>query len=199
MKLTTKIKVVILITIIIAAAYLIYNPTSNNETKIIQYDEPETETYIVTEEMVLSKLKSQAQMISMEQEFSNTYTHVDESWIGTRKTAFSLSGTYKVGLEFKDIQVKVYKDGVLCLELPKPKLISLEIPYDQIKVNKEQGFFRGEMDDKDKQSFYKVIEKDIRNEIGSDKETIKQAELYNQEVIKGILSDLAGVDYIVFQ
>ena len=199
MKLTTKIKVVILITILLASLYLIYNPVNNKENKIIKYDVPKTESYIVTEEMVLSKLKSQAQIISMEQEFSNTYTHVDESWLGTRKTAFSLSGTYKVGLEVKDIQVKVYKDGVLCLQLPKPKLISLEIPFDQIKVNKEQGFFRGEMDDEDKQSFYKVIEKDIRSEIGSNKELMKQADLYNQEVIKGILSDLAGINYIVFQ
>lgn len=199
MKLTTKIKVVILLTLIFAAVYLIYIPANTKETKIIQYDEQKTESYIVTEEMVLSKLKSQAQIISMEQKFSNTYTHVDESWLGTRKTAFSLSGTYKVGLEVKDIQIKAYKDGVLCLQLSKPKLISLEIPYDQIKVDKEQGFFRSEMNDEDKQSFYKVIDNDIRNEIGSDKEILKQADLYNQEVIKGILNDLAGVNYIVFQ
>lgn len=199
MKLMTKIKVVISITLIVAVTYTLYSPANDTEAKVIEYDEPVVEQYIVTEEMVLQKLKSKAQIISMEQSFSNAYTKVDDSWMGERHTKFDVSGVYRMGLEIEDIKVKRIEQNIIHIELPEPKLISLEIPYDQIVIHKEKGLFRSEMNDEDKKHTYIAIEKEIIKEITSDTEIIKQANLYNQDVVKSILNDLAGVSGVIFE
>ena len=189
---------IVLVSVIILISKLI-NPAQVEPGKVVTIPQAETKSTIVTKETVLGKLKSLGQIVSMQQEFSKEYIDVDDSLFGERQTRFTLAGTYKMGLEIKDIEVVYIEGETVHIALPKVKLISLEIPFDQIDIDKVKGKLRRKMDSDEEKRFYKVIEKNIRKEISSDKEIQNQANLHNKQVIENLLKELAGVEYVVFR
>jgi hypothetical protein len=169
--------------------------------KIIQQHEQIADSkYIISEEMVMSKLKSKSQIVSMEQTLHKTDTIVDDSLLGQRKTELTLKGTYKMGLNTKDIQVQHIdnQNGIVYIKLGKPVLISLDIPYDQIKFDKTQGFFRLALDEKEEKQFYKAVHKNIESELNKDKEVLKTADLMNRDVIMDLLKMIPDIKSVVF-
>jgi Protein of unknown function (DUF4230) len=166
-----------------------------------QHKQIADEHYIISEKMVMGKLQSKAQLVSMEQSISKTYTDVDDGFTGTRETELSMEATYKLGLETKDIEVKHIdsENGIIYLKLPKPTMISLEIPYDQVEFEKESGWLRLAMDEDEEKKFYKAAVKNVENEILNNSEIIKQAKLHNKDVVEDILSMIPTVKSVVFE
>jgi hypothetical protein len=170
--------------------------------KIIQHHEQIADSkYIISEEMVMSKLKVKSQIVSMEQTLEKTDTFVDDGLLGERHTELTVNGTYKMGLNTKDIQVQHIdnQNGIVYIKLGKPVLISLDIPYDQIQFDKTQGFFRLAMDEKEEKQFYKAVHKNIETELTKDKEILKTADLMNKDVVENILKLIPEIKSIVFQ
>lgn len=195
-----KIKIALLAGFIVAiAAVIVLNETtsllpSRAESKVEILDEE----YIVTEEIVLNKLRSVQQIISMQQDFTQKFTQVDDGVFGERHTVFWVNGTYKMGLHINKVKVVSINKGTVHIDLPDPELISLEIPYDQIYTHKEKGILRTEMREDEKRDTYKHIEQDIRENL-VEKDFMKQADLHNQKVIRELLTGLAGVKKVVFE
>ncbi|MEW5569717.1 hypothetical protein [Rossellomorea marisflavi] len=126
-------RALILITALFIAINAIRGNGNQEPTKIVeQYEEVKEDHYIITKELIVSKLTSRSQMVSMEQDFIKSYTDVDKSIWGDRYTELTVKGKYILGLETKDIEVKHVDEerGIVYLKLGKPTLISLEIPYD---------------------------------------------------------------------
>jgi hypothetical protein len=159
------------------------------------------EHYIISEEIIMGKLQSKSQLVSMEQSISKTFTDVDDGFTGTRETELSMEATYKLGLETKDIEVKHIdsENGIIYLKLPKPTMISLEIPYDQVEFEKESGWLRLAMDEEEEKKFYKAAVKNVENEILKNKEIMKQGDLHNKDVVEDILKLIPAIKSIVFE
>jgi hypothetical protein len=168
---------------------------------IKQHKQIADEHYIISEQMVMGKLQSKAQLVSMEQLISKTYTDVDDGFTGIRETELTMEVTYKLGFETKDIEVKHIdsENGIIYLKLPKPTMISLEIPYDQVEFEKESGWLRLAMDETEEKKFYKAAVKNVENEILKNKEIMKQADLHNKDVVEDILSMIPAVKSVVFE
>lgn len=166
-----------------------------------QHKQTADEHFIISETMIYGKLQSKAQLVSMEQEISKTYTDVDDGLTGDRHTTLSVEGKYIMGLETRDIEVRHIdnENGIVYIKLGEPTLISLELPYDQIEFDKSQGFFRLAMDEDEEKKFYKAAVKNVENEILKNKETMKQADLHNKDVVEDILSMIPNVKSVVFE
>jgi hypothetical protein len=176
--------------------------TPINKVEIVNpQEEIKSDHYIISEKMVMGKLKSKSQIVSMQQEISKTYTDSDNSWLGQRDTKLSVEGTYKLGLNTKDIDIRHIdqENGIVYIKLGKPIMVSLEIPYNEIEFDKAQGFFRLSMNEDEKQNFYKLVKKDIENKLMSNKEVLKQADLFNQDVVRGLLLSIPSVKSVVFE
>jgi hypothetical protein len=170
--------------------------------KIIQQHEQIADSkYIISEEMIMSKLKSKSQIVSMEQTLHKTDTFIDDSLLGERHTELTVNGTYKMGLNTKDIEIKHIdsQNGIVYIKLGKPVLISLDIPYDQVEFDKKQGFFRLAMDEKEQKNFYKSVDKNIERELIKDKELLKVADSMNRDVIMDLLNGLPEIKNVVFE
>lgn len=179
-----------------------YNPQP--AIKIYQAHEQisNTETeYIVSKEMIMNKLKSKSQIVSMQQNLNKTDTLVDENWLGERQTELTIKGTYKMGIETKDIHINHIdtSTGIVYLKLPQPILISLEIPFDQIQFDKTQGFFRLSANVDEQKTFYKAVHKNIEKELLADKEVLKLADSYNRDAVEDILRLIPNVKAIIFE
>lgn len=204
-----KFKMLLLkIVISILALYLAINlakPYIHNQQEPIRIIEPQTtqiasSKYIISEQMIMSKLKTKSQIVSMQQNFNKKFTEVDNGLLGERETELSLNGSFKMGLNVKGIIIKHIdnENGIVHIKLPKPALISLELPYDQLQFDKTKGFMRLAMSEEEEKNFYKATKKEIEKELMNNSEIRKQANLYNQEVIKGLLMKIDGVNSIVF-
>jgi hypothetical protein len=157
--------------------------------------------YIISEKMIMGKLMSKSQLVSMEQSISKTYTDVDDGLTGTRKTEMSLEAKYIMGLETKDIEVAHIdqEQGIVYIKLGKPILVSLDVPMDKLSFDKTQGFFRLAQSEDEEKAFYRSVMKSLESEILKDKEIMSQANLHNKEVVEDILSMIPAVKSIVFQ
>jgi hypothetical protein len=193
--------------LIIVAIFIAINTykgltTPINKVEIVNpQEEIASDHYIISEKMVMSKLQSKSQIVSMQQKISKTYTDSDDNWLGQRDTKLSVEGTYKLGLNTKDIDIRHIdqESGIVYIKLGKPIMIGLDIPYNEIEFDKIQGFFRLSMNENEKQSFYKSVKKDIENKLMNNKEVLKQADLFNQDVVRDLLLSIPSVKSIVFE
>jgi hypothetical protein len=203
----TLMKFLLRVSIIILAIFIAINSykgltTPINKVEIVNpQEEVKSDHYIISEKMIMGKLQSKSQIVSMQQEISKTYTDSDDSWLGQRDTKLSVEGTYKLGLSTKDIDIRHIdqENGIVYIKLGKPIMVSLEIPYNEIEFSKVNGFFRISMNENEKQNFYKSVKKDIENKLMSNKEVLKQARLFNQGVIRDLLLSIPSVKSIVFE
>ena len=137
----------------------------------------------------------------MQQDINKKDTYVDETWAGERHTKLKVHGTYKMGLNTKDIEIKHIdsQNGIVYLHIGKPVLISMDIPFDQVEFEKTKGWLRLSMDETEQKKFYKAAEKHMITELMKDKEVMKQADLRNKDVIMDLLKMLPEIKSVVFQ
>jgi hypothetical protein len=88
--------------ILIAALFIVINAirgNSNQEsTKIVkQHEEVKEDHYIITKELIVSKLTSRSQLVSMEQDFIKSYTDVDKGFFGQRYTELTVKREIHIG------------------------------------------------------------------------------------------------------
>lgn len=195
------IKALLIVAALFIAISLYTNKGQNREVEVIEKTEQlsSTKHYVISEEMIMGKLKAKSQIVSMEQHIKKKDTDVDDSWLGERKTELKVKGVYQMGLNTHDIKVKHIDNtsGIVYLSLGKPTLISLDLPYDLLKF-KKTGWSRLAMNEDEQKNLYKSVKKEIRADIMSDKEILRQADLYNQDVVRGLLDNM-GIQNIIFE
>lgn len=188
--------------LIIVAFYValnLYQASKPQPIKIISPNEHIVDNkYIISEKAVMSKLQMKSQIVSLQQDLHKKDTYVDENFFGERQTELKINGTYQMGLNTEDIKVTHIQDGIVYIKLPKPVLINLDIPYDQIKFDKTQGFFRLAMSDDEQQKFYTATKKNIQQELMKNKELLKQADAMNKQVVMELLQGLQ-IKSVVFE
>jgi hypothetical protein len=170
--------------------------------KIIQQHEQIADSkYIISEDLILSKLKSKSQIVSLQQTLHKKDTFVDDNLLGERKTELTVNGTYKMGLNTKDIEIRHIdsENGIIYIKLGSPVLISLDIPYDKVEFDKTQGWLRLAMDEEEQKNFYKSVDKNIEKELINDKELLKVADSMNRDVIMDLLNGLPEIKNVVFE
>lgn len=181
--------------------------SKNEEPRIVQKVEEvksEKVDYIITEEMILGKLTEKLEEVSLEGKLDdkkNKYIKVEDGFFGERKTRLKYKGSYKMGLDKQAVEVKHIDqiNGIVYLKMPKPILISLELPFNQIDFKKVKGKLRFSMNDEEEKQYYKVVEKDIRKQLINNKELIRQVDLLNKAHTVETLKDMAGVKNIIFE
>lgn len=195
------IKALLIVAALFLALTLYTNKGQNREVEIIEKTEQlsSTKHYVISEEMIMGKLKAKSQIVSMEQPINKKDTDVDDGLFGNRYTELNVKGSFKMGLNTSDIRVNHIDNttGNVYISLGKPALISLNLPYDQLTF-KKTGWSRLAMNEDEQKNFYKSVEKKIRADLMSDKEIHRQADLYNQDVVRGLL-DNVGINNIIFE
>ena len=194
------IKALLIVAALFIAISLYTNKGQSKEVEVIEHkSEISKAENIIDEDMILGKLKAKSQIVSLEQSFTKKSSSVDDAWYGDRHTEMKLKGEYKLGLNTKDIEVRHIDSAnkIVYIMLPDPVLISLELPFDDIEFDKTQGFLRLALDEDEQKQFYKSVEKEILKEIKADEDIHMQADLNNQEVVRGLLES-AGIENVIF-
>lgn len=195
--------VIILALNIAAATKTLFTKVQPVETVHVQNQEQlkKADEYVISEKAIYSHLQAKSQIVSLQQEIHKKNTHVDDALLGERHTKLIMEGTLKMGLNAKDIKITHIdsKSGIVFIKLPKPVIISLELPYDQVEFDKTKGLFRMDMSEEEKKSFYKEEVDRLKVELLQYKELMRQAGVFNENAVRELMGLMPEVKSVVFE
>jgi len=192
----------ILLTIVaLVLALLIY---VKKDKAIYAEVKPETtipKQHIVDKEVVIETLKDKFQIVGLEGQVKKEFEFKDEKWYGNKNFQMELHGSFKMGFNIDDITREdiTIIDNNIIINMPDIKLISLELPYDKIKINKDIGMFRTDFTEKDRQFLYSIASDSAKKEILNDKLIHRNSVVASQEAIKQILLLIPEVNNVLFK
>lgn len=193
-----KLSILAILVSVILILYKLIIPAQAEPGETVVIAQSETDNTIISKEMLYGRLENIVEVVSVEQPISKTSVHIDDGMFGERQTNFTVQGTAKLGYDKKDIKILYIEDRTVHIELVKTKIISLELPYDQVNIEKVKGKLRRKMSDEDKKEHYKAIEKNIRQELMDNESLQQQVKASYEKAIKEDLEEL-GYDYVVFR
>lgn len=159
-------------------------------------------TNIVDKQMVIKALSENLQVVGLEGEIEKEYTYTDARWFGNKSFEMMLNGTFKMGFDIADIRVEdvlITKDNEIIIKTPKVILISLEIPYDKIEINKEVGLLRKDFGETDRQFLYAKASESVKQEILDNKKIHDDSVVASQNAIINILKMIPDVENVYFR
>ncbi|MED3832964.1 DUF4230 domain-containing protein [Peribacillus frigoritolerans] len=128
---------------------------------------PEAVRTLLHEATVIQALHENPRVISPTGKVSKTIVHEDDTFWGHRDFKMEVKGRYILGVATKDIEITTVGNTVK-VRLPQSEIVSLELPYDKMKMIEDKSFLRKELPEKEKKALYKEAEKEIRNDIMKD-------------------------------
>jgi hypothetical protein len=192
------------VTVVIFIAYIIFKLETVDRPQIIHEAVVETlvpEKQIVSREAVISALHSEAQIVGLSGEVAKTVRYQDENWLGKRDAVMTLQGTFKLGVNIADIKsdhVMVSDSGAVVIMMPKTVIISLDLPYDQMRIAKSSGLLRKDVPDEELRNMYDKARGLVISEIATDEETQHRAQLLTQQALEQLLRMVDGVEEVRF-
>lgn len=202
-RLLIKILLTIVATFILVNAVKAIVPTPKEEMVRVFYEQQVSDKaqYIINKEMILGKLQSKNQIVSLEQSLENTFTHVDDGFLGKRHTDLTIKGSYKMGLETSGIKVTQIDNetGIIHIDLPEPILISLDLPFDAMEFDKTKGWLRLALDEEEEKKFYRAARTSIENDLKTNEDILRHAELFNQEAVRDLIKLIPVIKGVVFE
>lgn len=184
-----------LLTILLLSLYYI---NENNRTQ-----DEETNTTVNTEEvvdqqLVIETLKSNYQIVGLEGDVNKAYSHTSNKWYGDKTITLDITGTFKMGYNLSDVTFTI-KDNIITIKAPEVVLISFDLPYDEIEINKTVGLVRKDYSEEDIQLFYKEAKESAKAELFADEEVMNKAKLESQKAIKQLLLPIKNVKDVRFK
>lgn len=156
---------------------------------------------IVDKQTVIDALTENAQIVGLNGEISKEFTYTDAKWFGDKTYAMTIHGTFKTGFSLSAINadnVIITPTNEVIISTPATELISLELPYDRIEIDKDVGTLRKDFTETDRQLLYAKASANIRKEIANDERVRKESVIASQHAIEAILALVPGVRKVTF-
>ena len=156
---------------------------------------------IIDKETVINALTENAQVVGLDGVIEKEFTYTDAKWFGDKTYAMTLHGTFKTGFSVKNItadNVIVTESNEIIIRTPATELISLELPYDRIEIDKDVAILRKDFTETDRQLLYAKATEAIRAEIAADENVRKQSAIASQQALRAILTLVPGVRKVTF-
>jgi hypothetical protein len=199
---TIKILIYVILSAVIAVNCLrFYNKI--NEKSISEYvlGYEEENEIIVDKEIIIEKLSEKFQVVGLEGDITKEFNYSDNKWYGDKYYKMELYGKFKFGFNIDEItkeDITIIDNNVI-IDMPNIVLISLEVPYDKIVIDKKEGIFRKMFSEDDRQKLYESAYKSINEQIINDNALIKNAEENNELAIRSILILIPEIKTISFK
>ena len=165
----------------------------------------------IDEEAVFGKMKEKAIIVGLEKEIVKTNGTDDSAKTGwdwfdkkalSKKLIYEAHGKFFMGLDmtgFNQNDINVDSEtGTVTVYVPKPTLISLELPYEKCKFTYEKGLFRRGFTKKDEQMIWEQIRESAEEDIANDEESLEKAKEASHRFIGEMLLHIEGVKKVNF-
>lgn len=161
--------------------------------------EPTTPAPIVLhEETIVNALTESAQLVTLTGKAEKTERYSDSRWYGKQEAMVNVRGTFKLGVNTKDIEISTV-GNVVKVTLPQPKLIALSLPYDNMTITNDSGLWRKDVDETQLKALYSEAKSEIKADIANDKRAQDKAEASAEKVVSKMILKINNVEAVVFE
>lgn len=159
---------------------------------------PVAKAVVLHHETIIESLTKSSELVSLTGKAKKTVDYTDRSWLGDSRITLTTQGKFRMGIDTSKIEVTTH-GNVVKVRLPEPELIALEMPYHKMDIEKDSGLFRKDLPEETAQALYKKAEKQLRKDIANDRQAHEKAEDNAEEVVRGMLLKINGVEAITFE
>lgn len=198
-----KVKLFLWLVILILTTMLIFTISSKFGKPI---GEEKIETSIPTKntidkDTVINKLSENMQIVGLNGDAEKEFEYVDNKWSGNKKYKMKLHASFKFGINIADIKREdiTISNGNVIIRMPEIILISFDVPYDKIEIDKTKGWFRADFNEEDRQLLYSTSRDSMLEQILNDESIINNSNMSSQNAIKSILMMIPEVESVSFK
>jgi hypothetical protein len=168
-------------------------------------DSPEANTQLapvptkqlVDKQAIVSALSETPQLVGLTGDISKTVTLKDDRWFGDKTYAMTLDGTFKLGVDTKDVGITV-RGNTVVVRFPQPKLIAVDLPFDKAQLSKDVGFLRKDLSDSELQSLYGEARKQAVADVKVNVKARDKAEDAVEHALEDFIERLPAVESVIF-
>jgi hypothetical protein len=199
-----RLQLIVMTVLAVAIIYVVYKIETIDRQQVIRETVTESftaqEQRIIDREAVITALRSEAQIVGLSGEVDKQVRYSDENWFGAREVTMRLTGTFKIGVNIADIRSdRVFvADNVVTIVMPKPVLIALDLPYDQMRIDEDKSWLRRGLSDEKLRELYVQARGLVIGELSTDEVTQKRAQELTQQAIEQLLRVIPNVDEVRF-
>ncbi|MBA9027551.1 DUF4230 domain-containing protein [Peribacillus huizhouensis] len=153
---------------------------------------------ILHEATVISALRSEARIVAPTGKVTKTISQQDENFWGHRVYKMTVNGSFVLGVDTQDIVVSV-EGNTITVRMPQPKVVSLDLPYDEMTLTEQKSLLRKELPDDELKALYTKAEKAVRKDIAQDRDVQAKAERQMEQAVEQIIVKINGVSQVIFQ
>lgn len=181
----------------VITASIVLTTTGFNSAKPTE-PPPAPKPIVLHEATVIHALAAKARIVAPTGEVTKTISQQDENFWGPRDYKMTVHGDYILGVDSADIDVSVSGNTVK-VRMPQPKVVSLDLPYDEMKIVEQKSFLRKELPEKELKALYTKAEAEVRKDIAKDDEVQAEAERQMEQAVSGLLLKINGVESVQFE
>ncbi|MEY8188623.1 DUF4230 domain-containing protein [Peribacillus simplex] len=182
----------------IITAGIVLTTTGFNSAKPSDSPPPAPKPIVLHEATVINALAAKARIVAPTGEVTKTISQQDENFWGSRDYKMTVHGEYILGIASKDIDVSV-SGNTITVRMPQPKVVSLNLPYDEMTVIEHKSFLRKELPEAQLKALYTRAEAEVRKDIAKDDEVQAKAEREMEQAVSGLLLKINGVKSVQFE
>ncbi|MGM0904235.1 MAG: DUF4230 domain-containing protein [Bacillota bacterium] len=181
----------------LAGGFYIGYTISGPSTTVTPLEPVAPEAIVIDEQAVLSALKAEGQLVGLTGDVSKSITVKDDAWYGDKTYKLAATGTFKLGVNTDDISITT-EGNTVKVRFPQPKIISVDIPFDQAVISKDVGFLRKDIDESELQALFGKAREGAVEDIKRDRQAFDKAEESIERTIEGLIAPIEGVEDIFF-
>jgi hypothetical protein len=151
----------------------------------------------IDEQAIISALNTRSQIVGLTGNVSKTVTHHADKWYGDKTIELAATGTFKLGVQTNDIEITT-KGNTVTVRFPHPKVISVDMPFDQAVISKDVGMLRKELTDAELQALYGKARDGAIEDIKRNRQAFDKAEDSVERTIERLIAPIQGVEDVEF-
>lgn len=150
---------------------------------------------VVSYNSVVQALNSETQIVGLSGKIEKRIRAKDSKWYGNRTYDLTVKGSFKLGIDTKDIEVST-EGNTVTVRFPHAKVISASMPYDKAVINENVGPLRKEFSTEESQELFGKARKDAVKEVGGDNVLRDTAETSIGRTLTRLIEQVPNVDEV---
>jgi hypothetical protein len=171
--------------------------TAEPATPKPQPTQPHIAPATVDRAAILDALSETPQLVGLTGDITKTITYTDDKWYGDKTYELTLNGEFKLGVETEDIEITT-RGNTVVVRFPQPKLLAVDLPFDQAEIRKDVGWLRGDLDETELQSLYAEARQSAIHEIKINFKARDKAEKAVEHAIEDLIETVPHVENVIF-
>jgi hypothetical protein len=152
---------------------------------------------LVNKDAVLDALSKTPQLVGLTGDISKTVTLTDNKWFGDKTYELTLNGEFKLGIETEELDITT-RGNTVVVHFPQPKLISVDLPFDQASIKKDVGLLRQDLSESELQSLYGEARKEAVQDICVNIKARERAEAAVEHALEDLIEQVPAVESVIF-